>query len=163
MSLELEFAGFDEVGRRAFLGYAQDLDEISELEPPSGGRFLLFLGADTSEASADALFSFACSMLDRGAVYVLAWGQGCERVEEIFDEAIVHRDLEGVEPVIMTTSHTEDSIMEALEFATTVAIPAKGYEAVTLLILFAGNVNWYNEAHICLEDLLRSEPPTASG
>jgi hypothetical protein len=124
------------------------------LEAPSA-PFVLFLGADTTGAIPEPLFHIAQAMLDAGAVYVLCWGPGCQRAEDIFDEAAVGDD--GAEhPTVMTTSHPDESILEVLEFATSVAVPTAEFadSCKTVIVVFAGNIDWYKEGLRCLEDLL---------
>jgi hypothetical protein len=74
----------------------------------------------------------------------------------VVDEAVVGDATQDVYGNVMTTSHPDDAISEALEFATTSAIPDEAFVAhcSTLIVAFVGNVNWYNEAQNCLEDLL---------
>jgi hypothetical protein len=55
----------------------------------------------------------------------------------------------------MTTAHEGESLDEVLSFATTVAVPAEQM-AADVVLLFHGNINWFNEAHNLLEDMLTS-------
>jgi hypothetical protein len=150
-----EHAGRDPLGRDVGLVFVQDLRELTNVNLPPR-PFVFFIGADTRESVPEPLFGIARHVLAAGAVYVLCWGPGCERVEDVVDEAVVGDA--GEEPFgrIMTTSHAHETLCEALEFATSVAIPDESFASACshVLVAFAGNVNWYNEAQNCLEDLL---------
>jgi hypothetical protein len=50
----------------------------------SGSHFRLFVAADISDVSNDAVSEFASAALDRGMVYFCAWGRECERFHEDF-------------------------------------------------------------------------------
>jgi hypothetical protein len=68
--------------------------------------------------------------LDRGLVFASAWGPGCELVEETFDEVIaIARPAETPRDAVLTTSHADESLEEALEFFLEVATPARGHAA----------------------------------
>ena len=53
------------------------------------GRFRLFVAADTTATTTEALADFAYTSLKRGMVYFCAWGPSCERFHDIVDEVIV--------------------------------------------------------------------------
>lgn len=145
----------DTLGRRVFRVFVPSIRDLATVAVPSA-PFVLFLAADTTGAVPEPLFEVACTLLSSGAVYVMCWGPGCEEAEEIFDEAIVGDGERTSYDRVMTTGHADEALCEALEFATTVAIPDDSFagETGTVLVAFAGNVNWYNEGHNCLEDLL---------
>ena len=74
--------------------------------------------------------SMPARALEQGLAAVAAWGAGCQDVETAFDEAIVGDGpkVETIENVILTTSHAEESLREALEFFLDVFFPATRYE-----------------------------------
>jgi hypothetical protein len=155
----VDYAGFGQDGRGVYLTFCDRLVDVARIQPPET-PFVLFLGADSADEPVELLFSIAEAMLASGAVYVLCWGAGAARLEDVFDEAFVG-DATGEDlPAVMTTSHEGQPLDEALDFATTVAIPAEEYASrcKTTVIVLAGNVHWYNEAHNILEDLLTREP-----
>lgn len=54
-------------------------------------------------------------LIDSGCAYLCAWGPGCERVHDIFDEILVRMDPDPADDsVVMTTWHADESIEEAL-------------------------------------------------
>jgi hypothetical protein len=143
--MDLYPAGRDQLGRRVHIGFIPRFEEIRNVALPQGPLVVL-LGGPTSAVSVDVLYATAEHLLDRGAVYIMCWGEGAERCEEIVDEAVVMRSMDDKSlPQIMTTAHERDTLDEVLEFATTVAVPAEpaGEEVV---LLFWENVGWYDEA-----------------
>jgi hypothetical protein len=153
--MRVEHHGTDALGRAAYLGFANDLEELAALTVPSR-PFVLFVGADASGRIPEPYYSTAKRLLELGAVYVLCWGPDCRRAEDLFDEAVVGNGSADRFGRVITTSHPAESIREALEFATTVAVPNDdiALNCSTLIVAFVGNVHWYNEGHACLEDLL---------
>ena len=153
---QLQHVGRDILGRTVYLSFAHDLTDLNELTPPTS-KFVIFIGADTTGAVPEPLFAVATTLLRAGAVYIMCWGPGCEAAEDIFDEAAVAGG-DSEQCVVMTTSHPNESVEESLAFATTAAFPDDRYagEVVSVIVALVGNVNWYNEAHNSLEDLLYS-------
>jgi hypothetical protein len=160
MITDVHYAGDDERGRRVYLSFCDRFEQIARIQPPAA-PFILFIGGDSSSHSVELLFSIAERVLAEGAVYVLCWGPGSARFEDVVDEEFVTRFLDGdLPPTVMTTSHEHESLEEALAFAITDAQPVAEYaNQCPTVIVFAENVNWYNEAQNCLEDLLKSGTP----
>lgn len=155
--MELSLAGYDPLARRVHLAFAPRFSDIQDIVFPEF-PFVVLLGGDTSGISVDLIYSTAEHLLDRGAAYILAWGDGASRCEDIVDETATMRTLDHPEaPTIMTTAHEGESIEEVLAFATTVAVPAEPLAAATadVVLVFHGNVRWFNEAHNLLEDMLK--------
>lgn len=115
----------------------------------------MLVGATTDELGASQLFELAEGLLLAGAVYVVCWGSGASRLEDIFDEAAVHT-IEQSEPIVMTTSHEGEALVDVLEFAASAAVPAaeNSSQCKTTLIIFAGNSQWYSEAKSGLKKLV---------
>jgi len=76
-----------------------------------------------------------------------AWGPGCERVHDIFDEG---RDgpnpLTSTDPVVLTTWHDDESLAEALGFIFAAAIPDDGFtdDCGATLGVAIGSAQWAN-------------------
>ena len=85
-------------------------------------HFIAFLAADASGIDAAVLAEFSRRLLRAGCVYFCAWGADCERVHDVFDGECLD-----VEPVIMTTWHSHDSLDEARWFFVFNAYPDDGY------------------------------------
>lgn len=134
----------------------RQFSEIGELVFPEG-VFVVLIGGPTHELPVDLLYSTAQRLLERGAAYVMCWGEGAGRLEDIVDEADAMRSLDRPDAVtVMTTAHEDESLREVLDFATTVAIPAEPLNELCedVVLVFYENVHWYNEAHNVLEDIL---------
>jgi hypothetical protein len=153
--------------------------EISDLIwPPAlkvpSKRFRLLVAADTSKLSTDLISEFALAALEHGMVYFCSWGPGCERFHDIVDEVVVADDLtqqkfSGSKPgdVIMTTSHDDESLEEALEFLP-FAIPTEGFlpDSDFRLVICLNNPAWaYKQTSSCNQrnsSLSFNEPDLAS-
>jgi len=114
-------------------------------------RFRLFVAADTTENSVDALSSFASSALKNGMVYFASWGPGCERFHDVVDEVIVEDDLgeqlfvgPRADDCILTTLHAKDTLDDAVNFFLTLAVPNEGFvaDSESWVMLCVNNSAW---------------------
>lgn len=133
----------------------------AKLDIPSK-RFRLLVAADTSKVSTQALSTFAAAALERGMVYFCSWGEGCERFHDIVDEVIVQDDFganrfrgSSPEDVIMTTSHGDEPLEEALFYIAALAVPTTGFlpESDFRVVVCVGNSDWATEARTYLESM----------
>ena len=108
--------------------------------------FLCLIAWDSESASTRDLSSVSRRLLEAGAVYICAWGPGCERLHDICDE---ERDVAGVssDSVVMTTWHAEESLADALWFLLTAAIPddAHAEECLAIVGVSIGSRAWAAE------------------
>lgn len=127
--------GADESGRRF---YSLALDSVKEWPAvlDLGSRhFILFLACDAEKIGVDSLYALAEQTLAQGVVYICAWGPGCEKAHDIFDEAVVSREVAAIEQGgvvpddIMTTWHDKETLDEALHFFVNLAQPTEPYAA----------------------------------
>lgn len=113
--------------------------------PGIDGPFRLFLALDATALAFEALVTVARKSIPEGLAYVCAWGSDCERAEGAFDVATVNAlgDRSG-EATIMTTSHSDESLEEALWFFATTAYPDEAYapESRHWLAVTVGNKDW---------------------
>ena len=98
--------------------------QLAELKWPtslqlSSRRFRLFVAADISDTSIDAVSEFASSALSRGIVYFCAWGRDCERFHDVVDDIVLKdtlNDRRFVGPTandtVMTTWHEHETLEE---------------------------------------------------
>ena len=123
-------------------------------------RFRLFVAADVSELSADALADFARAALRGGMVYFCAWGRDCEKFHDIVDEVIANdctgeRQFIGptAKDTVMTTWHDDETLEEALDFFATSAIPTEGLmpNSNYRLAICVRNPTWSAKARQSLE------------
>jgi hypothetical protein len=134
--------------------------ELPELKWPTSrplpsGRFRLFVAADISDVSVDAISEFASAALSQGMVYFSAWGRDCERFHDIVDEVIVEDEIgehrfvgPTANDAVITTWHKNESLEEALDFFTTSAVPTNGFAANSRfrLAICVGNPDWTETA-----------------
>jgi hypothetical protein len=91
--------------------------------PWSCPGFGLLLAAEHAEDAGQ----LASTAVTQGLAFACAWGPGCSIIEEAFDEAIVGDGsrVETHDDVILTTSHADESLEEAIEFFLDAATPSK--------------------------------------
>lgn len=72
-------------------------------------HFGVLLLCDGNAIPDSTVVNLASRMLSQGLAYLCAWGPDCERIHDLFDEAIIENpnDLIKSDSVIMTTSHDE--------------------------------------------------------
>lgn len=152
--------GRDVFGRTVLPLRCSEIAELERLEPPSPA-FVLLVAADVRPCSDDELRDITARLFDRGAVYLLAWGPGCERLEALADEVVMHRTPAGEDPVIMTTSHPDDTLRTALHFAMKFAVADETFDADcrSLVVAVVDHDGWYIDAVTLLHETLTSEPP----
>lgn len=136
--------GRDVFSRDLFLTSLRSWDDWpGQLQLPSQHFCLLVVG-DARGVSDEPLGRFAIIVLDRGCVYVCAWGPDCERVEASFDREWAHRASATDPPVVLTVSHPDEALDEALDFITEVAWPNDAFAATCRsgLVVVVGNPDW---------------------
>src|SRR6266567_7265339 len=113
-------------------------------------HFVALLAADATGIDVTTLADFSRQLLRVGCIYFCAWGPDCERVHDVFDEACCE-----IEPVIMTTWHSEDSLDEALWYFVSSAFPDDGYGDTTRsgLAISIGRPDWDQQICRRLADL----------
>jgi len=133
---------------------------VAKLSWPQGlevrsRKFRMFVAADTTDLETKAISDFAREALNRGMVYLCAWGPGCERFHDIVDEVVIEDDLNerkfagpSLTDAIMTTWHSNESLAEAIDFFATCAMPTDGFapDSDFRLLVCVGNIRWTTEA-----------------
>ncbi len=120
----------DVSGRHLFV-----LDISSSFEVPAQlslatSQFVCLLAWDARAATVNEISSVARRLLDAGAVYICAWGPGCERLHDIIDEEIVGPNPDpAVVSGVMTTWHANEPLAEAIEFALVSAYPDEAHQS----------------------------------
>ncbi|MDP9225010.1 MAG: hypothetical protein M3P18_14420, partial [Actinomycetota bacterium] len=61
--------------------------------------------------------------MTNGCEYVCAWGTDCGRVHDLFDDAYVGLTTYSSPPLMISTSHADETLPEALYFALSRAFP----------------------------------------
>lgn len=137
------------MAERVYLARLDDLQDWPEEIDLKSRYFSLSLAMDAREIEAEAVIAFADRLLDQGLAAVDVFGPDCERVERLFDDAIVARDLRGIHhpdtmTTVETTSASEGDIDEALWYAAHVLFPPGEYgrEVPSLLVMVVGHPEW---------------------
>lgn len=128
MRVSLEQVGHDPESGRDLLFLKASPTSLASFRVPSP-HFVCLLVWDSVGESVETVSRVAEQLLDAGCVYFCAWGAGCERVHDIFDEVCVGTYRNAADrSVVMTTWHAEESLAEALWFFLRSAIPDEQYE-----------------------------------
>ena len=85
-------------------------------------HFVALLVADTTQISEETLGSFSRALLQSGCSYFCAWGMGCERAHDLFDQECLFTPA-----VIMTTWHADESLDDAIWYFLRTTFPDDAY------------------------------------
>jgi hypothetical protein len=117
--------------------------------------FVAFTALDARRLTNAQLGEFASKLLIQGCVYACAWGPDSGRVETAFDLAAVEANLAGqpfVADVVMTTSHEDESLDDALWFSVFTAFPP---DVDARSVLAVSEETWASEIELRLADCER--------
>ena len=116
MELPVHVADDQATRKRFYTLHLASLDQWpATLTGARAPGFGLLLACEADHAAATVIADAAEKALASGVGYVVAWGPGCERVHDAFDETTVLMKLERPDlPSVMTTWHADDSLDEAL-------------------------------------------------
>lgn len=110
------------------LSTADSLTDLPTLIQPSSAHYVLLLALDATKLNTGLIRAAAETLLKQGMVYVCVWRPDGERVEDIFDTAIIERNPnETHKNVVITTSQNKESLGEAVWFFLNCAWPADDY------------------------------------
>jgi hypothetical protein len=130
-----------------YLCSAESAAAIANQISLSSKNFALFLAMDAQTVESAELVEVARVLAGMGMVYLCAWGADCERVHDIFDQVLADREPNPTDTnVVMTTSHEDESLEEALWFFCNCAVPTQAYERTCRdwMIVAVGNKAWEN-------------------
>jgi hypothetical protein len=134
--------------------YVQSLEAWPLQANIGTSRFGLFLACDAEGVPDDVIYSAALHALASGAVYVVAWGPGCERVHDTFDDAAVMLALDDpTRPTILTTWHADESLEEALWFFVDIAMAGHHEGLTTGAAVTVGREDWCRQIRERLADV----------
>ena len=141
----------DALGRELFSIHIPSLANLPRLSLP-GKRFACLVACDVSSSSEDDLQLFAHNLIEQGVAYVCAWGPGCRKMEVAVDHADHVETIE--QPVILTTSHENKAIDEALWYLFWCAYPDKAYieECRSALVIVVANESLHAHVRMRLSD-----------
>ena len=134
-----------------YSAHVSSLSEIEALTFPSR-YFTLLVCADFKSASVRELSSVARRLIQLGNLWFAAWGDGCERGHDIYDETLINLNVES--PEIMTTWHDGETLADALWFILFVAsVQDDHWDRCSTIIVTVGDKDWESEIDVCLENV----------
>ena len=142
----------ESLGRQLYVARLSNLDDWPTQFDEPVRPFVVFTALDAKGLTDVELREFARMLLDQGCVYTCSWGTDAKRVETAVDLVAMEAALAGqpyVEDVVMTTSHEDESLDEALWFAVFVAYPSD-FEAQAVLVI--SEDKWAGEIESRLAD-----------
>ena len=112
----------EDLGTERIFGRQIRLFELArwEWEEPRLAPFTLLVAARAldDELTMIEMRRFAADAIEAGCGYVCTWGEGCEVVHDLFDEASIAADR-----FVMSTWHDDEPLADALSFSLTNAFP----------------------------------------
>lgn len=137
-----------------FFDHVVKIGDIGCVPFPSR-HFTLLLCADFDSCSVEDVSSLAQVLMDAGNLYFCAWGSGCEKAHDIYDETVVLREIEeGAQPLIMTTWHDKESLADALWFLLFSAIVDDDQaEECSTVVITVGNEEWRDDVADSLSNI----------
>src|ERR1700683_4550325 len=100
-----------------YLCTSDKIENMADKITPRSPNFGLFVALNAQHVTDDSILKAAKRLLSKGLACLCAWGPDCKRVHDLFDVAAreINDELSG-NNVIMTTWHSDESIVEALGF-----------------------------------------------
>lgn len=100
-------------------------EELADAMPRTTPWFTMFLTWDAPDTDAEALAARLRPLVDNGLVYFCAWGEACEEMHDALDRIVSEREQAGccLSATVMSTSHPDESLGEALTFFNEHALP----------------------------------------
>jgi len=123
-------------------------------------HFVVFLAADFTGVEPVTIADLGARLVRHGCVYFCIWGQDCERAHDIIDESCI-----AIEPVIMTTWHSDESLDQALWLFAFNAYPDETYmnAATGKVAICIGNNRWYRSIQDRLLNLEKLDYDVTNG
>jgi hypothetical protein len=147
----------DDVSEREL--YLLEVDQLAEIPKTvflSSKYFVCLTVADNTMFQDVEIRNLARTLLESGCAYLCSWGKDSDRVHTLADlEAIeLEATLLNAE-LLMTTSHEDEPLSEALWFAFNSAWPDDECldECRSILVMVIGNHDWGLECKEALSDL----------
>ena len=111
----------------------------------SARHFVCLLVWDSEEEPVGEISRVAEVLLGSGCVYLCTWGSGCKKVHDIADAVSVAANPGPADDsVVMTTSHEDETLDDALWFFLRCTFPDQPYEdscRAAVAVLIGGNAD----------------------
>jgi hypothetical protein len=136
--------------RELYFIAASDFGALSESLAFPSAHFVALLVADTTRVTDATLSSFARALVAAGCSYFCAWGPGCERVHDLFDQ-----ECSFTPAVIMTTWHAKEPLDDALWFFLRTSWPDDAYFDSTraAVAITVDNAEWASRVESRMRDI----------
>ena len=125
--------------------YLLECDSFNEIVPSvrdlPGNHCIVFLIADFKTTTLDDLTALSRELINVGARYFCAAGNGCQTAHLAFDLACCEFEPDS-ENVILTTDHSHESFTDAIWFVLNCAYPVDPYDR-----------DWHATIAVCANDL----------
>jgi len=148
--------------RGVYLCPVTTIDELPGKISTTARNFVLLLACNAESLRGEEIEHVASKLVEQGLAYFCAWGSDCERVHDLFDAAAQGKNEQLVgEDVVMTTSHKDESLLEALWFFLHSAFPTRYFETscTDWVIAVVGNPAWEEEIRTKIMEAA-FEPPS---
>ena len=142
--------------RDLYLARLDDVQHWPETIDEPKPHFVVFLAMDASAVEANRLATFSRKLIAQGMVYLCVWGPDCERVHDVFDAESIERG-ETDEDFLMTTSHDDEELDDALWFALFSTLPSEDYIETcgALIAVVVDDAEWGEHVETSLADVNR--------
>ena len=113
-------------------------------------HFAALLVADTMHVTDEALSALSRQLLQSGCSYFCAWGPGCERAHDLFDQQCLFTPA-----VIMTTWHDNEPLDDAIWYFLRTTFPDDAYWDTTgsALAMVVGDRTWAGHVERRMRDI----------
>jgi hypothetical protein len=137
-------------------------DIAAELSIPTR-CFTVLIACDSEDLPLGEIRDCAKALIEKGAVYVCCWGNGCGRFHDIVDEVWVGCEKDGKysavakDSTLMTTWHDRESLDDALWYLLFTAWPPVEDESefYPITAVTVGDENWAGQIARRLTDIRR--------
>lgn len=150
--------------KEIYLCPSKSIDELPDSLRPNSRYFGLLLLMDAREKADQTVFEAAEKILAKGLLYLCARGGDCERVHDLFDQSAMPINDELLDDnVVMTTSHSDESLHEAVWFFVNFAFPTEKFwrECSDWIIAPVGNPEWERQIRTNIKSWACQVPPDA--
>ncbi len=120
-------------------------DDIPTTLAMADQYFVCLLAWDATGIGGSVVGEVAERLIKAGCAYAICWGPDCERVHDIFDEVDSLSQPDG--PVLMTTWHSDEPLVDAIWFTLFCTWPDDAFAAgcTSAVGISIGSTEWAGE------------------